>query len=303
MNHNNELGGLFGAPVFSPERLTTARQRRKLTMKALAELIGVTAMTITRYERGGANPDSSMVESLATTLSISAAFLYGNESDSIDVEAVSFRARRAMTATVRDKTLATGSIASVTLSPEFHRRFTMPALDLPDLSEYQDRPATAARMLRHHWKLGVGPIMNMIRTLEAKGVEVYWIAEDSPSVDAVSFWRDRRPFVIMNSVDKAGERCRYNAAHELAHLVLHRNVSVKDGFEIEKQADTFASAFLLAGEQFYYECPKSLVLSNFFPLKRRWGVSIQAMVRRGKDLGVYREYQYERAFKEISSLG
>jgi Zn-dependent peptidase ImmA (M78 family)/DNA-binding XRE family transcriptional regulator len=288
---------------FSSARLKVARQRRKMTMKTLAEKIRVNPMMMTRLEKGTYNPDNDLFLEISIALQMPYNFFYSDDCDILDISSVSFRSKRSMTAIIRDKILSTGSIASTNLSIEFNRQFKKIPLDLPDLSEYRDRPATAAHMLRYYWKLGVGPITNMIKLLEAKGVHVYWVSEDSSSADAVSFWRDDNAFVLMNSFVKSGERCRFNAAHELAHLVLHRKETVIDGFDIEREADTFASAFLLDRDQFYKECPRLLVLSNFFPLKKRWGVSIQAMIRRGKDLGVFREYQYERAYKEISIRG
>src|SRR3546814_6566541 len=46
--------------------------------------------------------------------------------------------------------------------------------------------------------------------------------EDTKNVDAFSCWRNGQPFVFLNTF-KSAERSRFDAAHELAHLVLHRH--------------------------------------------------------------------------------
>jgi Zn-dependent peptidase ImmA (M78 family) len=44
---------------------------------------------------------------------------------------------------------------------------------------------------------------------------------------------------------KSAERSRFDAAHELAHLVLHIHGMTSGGRDIEREADMFASAFLI----------------------------------------------------------
>lgn len=288
---------------FSPTRLTVARQRRGMTMRALARDLGLSDQAISSYEAGLKPPSSHTLHQIAFTLRFPLGFFTASEIDLIVPKAISFRARRSMTAELRNKALASGEIATSIISPELNRRFGFPKIDVPDLSRETSDPEVAARLLRNYWSLGQGPISNMVHLLEAKGVEVYWINDNSPSVDAVSFWRNEKPFAVLNLTKKAGSRGRYDAAHELGHLVLHRHALVVDGREIEAQADQFASAFLLPEQQFRVEAPRLPILRQYFPLKKRWGASIQAMLRRSKDIGILNPWQYECAVKELSSLG
>jgi Zn-dependent peptidase ImmA (M78 family) len=142
----------------------------------------------------------------------------------------------------------------------------------------------------------------MVHLLEAKGIDVYWLSEDSPCVSAFSFCREKKPYVFINGGNGSGERGRHSAAHELGHLVLHRNVD-KLKHDKEAEADEFASAFLMPLEQFTAESPPTPILDSLLRLKKRWGTSVASMVVRNHKIGKYGQWYYENAFKEISRRG
>ncbi len=119
-----------------------------------------------------------------------------------------------MTAAERDAALAAGQIGFL-ISDWVIERFDLPEAQLPDLQLFE--PEIAAQMLRQEWSLGEKPISNMIRLLEAKGVRVFSLAENTTHVNAYSLWRKRVPYVFLNTV-KSAESSRFDAAHELAHL-------------------------------------------------------------------------------------
>lgn len=285
--------------LFSGHRLTIARQYRGLTMKALADLIGVSAQRVTQYE-DGQSPSPSSCRLMADALGFDAKFFYGDEIDRVP-ETMTFRSRRAMTARVRHKTEQAGRLAAHMISPELSRRFRLPAVDLPDLCG--EEPENAAEMVRARWQLGQGPVTNVLHVMEANGAEVYWFGEESTCVDAVSFWRDGKPFVLLSQRDRGGERLRFDAAHELGHLVLHRHVGDEelDTRQVEAEANRFASAFLLPGAQFRLECPLFPTLGQFLRLKTRWRVSVQAMIRRSRDIGLMSQWHYQRLCRELSA--
>jgi hypothetical protein len=83
-------------------------------------------------------------------------------------------------------------------------------------------PDTAALYLRQNWGLGERPIPNMLKLLEAKGVRVFSLAENTKAVDAFSVWRNGLPYVFLN-IAKSAERSRFDASHELGHLVMHKH--------------------------------------------------------------------------------
>ncbi len=287
------------AEVFCPSRLTMARERRGLTQKALANDSGVWPSQISKYEAGAEDPPYQSVVKLAFRLRFPVEWFYGPALDSIDPETISFRARSRMTLTVKMQASRAAEFAAGSVSRTIRTRYSLPAVDIPAMGG--EDPAKAAANLRAHWRLAQLPIKNMVWLLERKGVEVYWTNVDSPCVDAFALWRDGNPYVFLNTHKDCGERSRFDAAHELAHLVLHRHLSSYNDRQTESEADAFASAFLLPEDEFRADCPSQPLLFEFLGIKSKWGVSMQAMIRRGYDIGKLSHWQYQTAFKCLSA--
>ena len=215
----------------------------------------------------------------------------------------SFRALYSMKAQDRDSVLASGLLA-VQVAEALASRYRLPPCDIPDFGVDGGRlptPAAAAEMVRSSWQLGTGPIDNMVHLLESKGVRVFWLARDLHEVDAFSFWRGGVPYVVLNTM-KSGERGRFDAAHELGHLVLHRNGDAV-GRKAEKEAHAFAASFLLPAERFKKDCPSAPIFKYLLALKPKWKVSMAAMVKRGQDLKLFTEWQTKSAWIEMSKRG
>ncbi|WP_439333717.1 ImmA/IrrE family metallo-endopeptidase [Staphylococcus warneri] len=75
-------------------------------------------------------------------------------------------------------------------------------------------------------------------------------------VDAYSFWSNINiPFIILGSNKGVAVRRNFDIAHELGHLILHRNIqfdmlSNEEYKDLENEADIFASELLLPEEKF-----------------------------------------------------
>lgn len=279
----------MSSPLFNPARLSLARRRRKLTKKALAELLDVDQKTVIRYEHGDVEPPASNMAALSSALDFPQSFFYGQELDEPMAEAASFRSLSSISARDRDAALAAGALAFL-LSDWVHERFALPSHDLIDFKEGSD-PETAARALRQHWGLGERPIQNVVHMLEAKGVRVFSLAENTQAVDAFSMWRRDIPYVFLNTT-KTAERSRFDAVHELGHLVLHRHGGPRGGREVEDQANQFASAFLMPEADVRARLPRIGMLSEIVAAKRRWRVSVSALNYRLHKLGITTDWQY-----------
>jgi Zn-dependent peptidase ImmA (M78 family)/DNA-binding XRE family transcriptional regulator len=285
----------------NPARLRTARECRGFSKTELAALVGLSVQALTNYEKGQDVPKDENFSKICHQLGFEKSYFFGCDFHSVDAERVTFRSRRSLTATVRRMAIARSKHAADIISPAFRDRFRLPALDLPDLSH--ETPSEAAELLRSAWNLGEAPVDNMVHLLEAKGVEFFWLTIQSPCVDALSYWVEGRPYIFLNTFKEAGERGRFDTAHELGHLVLHRNRENVQTKEAEQEADEFASAFLLPRAQFAKEAPRSYMVSDYLRLKPRWKVSAQAMVRRGYDLGLFSRHVYESACRTVSARG
>lgn len=290
--------------MFSYKRLCLARQRRRLTAKALADVAGVTAVTISRLENGENTPDDDTLSKLAKALKYPVEFFFLDDPEPIDAEAVSFRSLSKMRAGERDAALAAGQIG-LDLSVWVEKRFKLPDPDLPDFS-YETDPEVAARSLRQYWAIGEKPIGNMIRLLETKGIRVFSLSENTASVDAFSFWRDEKPYVFLNNF-KTAEHSIWDSAHELGHLVLHRHAGTQPNTNLsrnaEREANRFASAFLMPRNDVRARVGRPVNVKTILKAKERWRVSAMAMAYRLRSLEHLTEWQYKSICIELGRLG
>lgn len=286
--------------MFNGSRLTLARKRRQLTKKELAEKAELTALTLTRLEAGDTpEPGSDTVRALARVLNYPTEFFYLNDTEALGTEAVSFRSLSSLTARQRDAALGAGDLA-FELHAWVAARFELPAVQLLDLRD--EDPIAAAEALRSHWGIGAKPIEHMIKLLESKGVRVFSLAEQHKQVDAFSCWRGNVPYIFLNTF-KSAERSRFDAAHELGHLVLHIHGVTNGGRDVEREADIFASAFLINRGDLIGHLGRVSALSQLVLAKKRWGVSVAALARTAFDAGLISDWHYRDLCKQISHLG
>jgi Zn-dependent peptidase ImmA (M78 family)/DNA-binding XRE family transcriptional regulator len=286
--------------VFNPQRLILARKRRKVTARALASAIGVSPITISRLENGANEPEGETVEALARALEFPRGFFFAEDVDELPAEAASFRSLSSMTARERDAALSAGAIAYL-FSDWVAERFNLPPTDVPDLRG-DVAPEQAAQIVRANWGLGEQPVSSMIKLLESKGVRVFSLFEDTKNVDAFSCWRGDQPFAFLNTF-KSTERSRFDAAHELGHLVLHRHGAPQDSRQAESEADRFASAFLMPMDDVMSRIRYVTDLESLIKAKKRWGVSVAALNYRLHKLRVVSDWQNRSLNIEMSSRG
>ena len=285
--------------LFNPSRLTLARKRRGLTMIKLAAAVDVEPRSISAYEKGEFGPEADRLTKLARVLRFPEAFFFGDDLDEPTPDIASFRALSKMTARQRDTALGAGAIALM-LNSWIEARFELPIPELPDLSR-EGGPEAAAGTLRDAWGMGELPIKNVVHLLESKGVRVFSLSLDAAEVDAFSMWRQSTPFVFLNT-KKSAEHSRFDAAHELGHLVLHRHGSPQ-GREAEMEANAFASAFLMPRATVLANAPRLATIDHLVKLKKYWTVSVAALAYRLHTVGVLSDWHYQSIYIELSKRG
>ncbi len=286
---------------FNPNRLSQARRRRGLSQRALAGLVGVTDRTIRRWESGGdIDPDPSDVQLLARHLKFAPSFFYRADPNPLPLEAVSFRSLTKARAADRERVVTGGELA-LEFSDWIDANFDLPSPDVPDLRQYRDNPEAAAIALRTEWGLGDKPIPNMVALLESRGVRVFSLADDCREIDAFSFWQGNTPIVFLNTI-KSSERSRFDAAHELAHLVLHKHGGIPSRTE-ERDANAFAGAFLMPATSIRTYAPRTFTIPALIRAKHIWNVSLAGLAYRMHELKIVSDWQYYALFRELSAAG
>ncbi len=287
--------------MFNPKRLALARKRRRLTAKALALKTGLAVDTISRLEKGNNSPDDTTVAKLADALGFPDAFFKDDiDPEDINTDAVSFRSFSKMSARERDAAVSAGSLG-LQLNNWVEGQFGLPEVKLIDLS-YETDPEIAASSLRQYWGLGEKPISNMLALAEANGIRVFSLSENTASVNAFSFWRDERPFVFLNNF-KTAESSIFDMAHELGHLVMHKHGDPKGSRSVEREANRFASAFLMPSKDVRSRVPRRIDINVVLQAKFRWRVSAMAMAYRLNALGLLSDWQYKSLCIELGKRG
>ena len=285
--------------MFTPERLVLARKRRRKTLAALERESGVSSQSLTAYENGRKKPTPETLLLIATALRFPVSFFAIAAPQELPADAVSFRAPSKMSASERESALSAGMMAT-DLNRWLESRFRLPAPNIPTLPHLP--PEKAAELVRARWGLGEDPSPNMVHLLEANGVRVFSLPSDCLDVDAFATTRPGTPFVFLNT-RKTGERGRFDAAHELGHLVLHCEHRIPRSKETENEANDFASAFLMprAGllAQKLYDAPVERILSA----KRRWSVSAMALTLRMHKIGLLSDWRYTQTAKQLTQMG
>ena len=140
----------------------------------------------------------------------------------------------------------------------------------------------------------------------SRGSGIKVLSVDLTNIDGLTA-RARRGtagFVSVIVVNRAtcGERQRFTASHELGHMVLR----VAPDVDAEKAAHRFAGAFLMPAEALRAEMGArrtSIGWSELFDLKQLFGVSVQALTVRCRDLGIFDTALYQRLFRDFSRFG
>lgn len=285
---------------FNPIRLSIARKRRKLSVKKLAELTNLAPLTISRLEKSFTSPEESTVYVISVILDYPKEFFYGEDLDLLTQDAVSFRSLSAMTAKERDSALSAGSIAYL-FSDWVSCKFNLPKSDLLNMEHTAD-PEYAARIIRQHWGLGEKPISyNLIALLESKGIRIFSLSEQTRNIDAFSCWRNDIPYIFLNT-GKSAEHTRFDAAHELGHLILHRHGGPHSR-DAEKEANRFASSFLMPSADICALIPFVDSLDTLVKVKQRWRVSVTALAYRLHELHILSDWQYRTLCIQIGKRG
>lgn len=302
------------APLAS--KLKEGRVARGLSISELADIIGISRQSVSKYESGLSIPSADVFYKIMQTLQLPLAFFLVADKYEINNDGMMYF--RSLKSADR-KSLDMSEIRTLWMKKiyrELTRYIKFPSTNLPDISneylkdEYKiEDIEKITSMLREFWKLGNGPIDNLTYTLEKNGIIVTRIGIESTKIDAFSKWIDEDRLICFLGTNKnCAVRSRFDLAHELGHAVLHKCLDQMDLYDpkklkrIEKEANMFASAFLLPHSSFGSEI-MSTSLQHFVLLKERWKVSIQAMIYRCHELGYLSDDQTLYLRKKIVKSG
>lgn len=289
--------------IFST-RLKMARLMRGLSMDELsARMQGmVTKQSISKYENGKMMPNSAILLAISKALQLPIDYFFR---ESAHIAQIDFR--------VDERMPAHSSAHMVALAQDKVERYLM----LEDLLainsvfknplrrckiETLDDAEKAAEMLRQKWHLGDYPIFSVYEMLENVGVKLLEFETGESHILGFSTLVNRNiPLIVVNlSANTTIERKRFTALHELGHLLLNISEALSDD-ERERLCHRFAAAMLCPSAVFFTELGRrrsAFALDELISLKRRYGISVSAIVHRAKDLKVISIAYYNQIFNQ-----
>jgi len=290
-------------------KLKVARSAAGLSLRALADAMNglVSAQAIGKYERDEDMPSSRVLIALAAALNVTEDYLLSE--DDLALEGVDFR-KKAGTSAREEATLEARAIHMLERYLTVEDLLQMRSVDweqprsaphpVADMRDAED----AARSVREDWGLGNDPIPQLAELLEERGIKI--LSLDLDNIDGLAAKvrrKDRgaaRVIVIKRST--WSERKRFNLAHELGHMV----IAPSGGVDEEKAAHRFAGAFLMPADALRAEIGanrSSISIGELVALKKRFGVSVQALTYRCKDLGIINQAAFGLLFKIFTERG
>jgi len=290
------------------KRLKQLRLARGLSLDALAAEMGgiITKQALSKYELGKAKPSPVVLNKLAAALGIKAAYLWSEPSFS-----VRFIAYRKGSGLLKGEQKRVESVIIQSLENRIRLQdltgesngalLPIRKLNVRKIADAE----LAAGTMRESWRIGQATIANVTDLLEDHLVHVLEVEADEKfdgiSAVVLNGEDNIKAAVVVSRPAIAGERQRLNLAHELGYLVL--NISKET--DEEKAAFRFAAAFLAPAESLYKEVGNKRVFiqpEELLILKRRFGISMQALLYRLHDLGVITDSYYKKWCMDINRL-
>ncbi|WP_152364939.1 helix-turn-helix domain-containing protein [Microlunatus speluncae] len=279
--------------------LGTVRIARGMTQGELAKEAGISQGVLSKSESGAIPLDAKRLATLAGVLGVPKELIATPVSEIGSSPYVFHRKRSTLPVSKANQLRAELDLIHIQVAGilrEQSSEVRLPRLPLPE--DGYDSPEDIARKVRLALGMSGGPALHLAGVLEQAGVVVVSRSLGSSRIDAIVSWPSgRRPLVLLGDHAPA-DRQRFTLAHELAHAVMHQVPTE----EQENEADRFASELLMPAVAVGPQLDR-ITVPRLAKLKAQWGVSMAALLRRGRDLGRVNDTQYRALNIELSRAG
>lgn len=280
--------------------ITVARESRGLSQLELAEKLSLSPSNLSRMEQDFIEVGENHLKSISTILNYPEEFFY-QEGETLP-PALALRKRNVVAQKIMLPIEAQVNIYRLNVE-KLLKAIGQPEINLPVLDiEKLGSPAEAARKLRKLWKIEKGAINNLTQVLEDNGLFLINFDFNTERVDGMSILADGKFPVVFSNKRSLGDRQRFTLAYELGHLVMHLQTNSSFTRDISHEANEFAAEFLMPEKDIKGDFKDGVNLNVLADLKRKWKVSMQALLYRANDIGVITDNQKRYLVNQFNSM-
>lgn len=283
----------------NPKMLMLAREARGLTQLELAEQAGINRSNISRFEQDYTGFSDDVVGKLMKALRFPKSFFLQQQEI---LPPALYRRRDTVSPRVLTYIDANLNIYRLNLYRLINAmKIEANKIPLLPVSE-TGSPAEAAIKLRKLWKVQKGEINRLIELLESHGIMTLAVDFTTDRVDSRSILIDNQYPVIFYNKSLLGDRLRFTLAHELGHIVMHTRQTLTSTEEVGHEANLFAAEFLMPEKDILPDLKDNITLDLLMNLKRKWKVSMQAVLYRASDLKLLTDNQKRYIIGQFNAL-
>lgn len=284
----------------NPKMITVARESRGLTQLELAEKLHLSTSQMSRIEQDFTEVGEQHLKALSSVLNYPESFFY-QEGENLP-PALALRKRNKVAQKVMLPIEAEVNIYRLNIEKLLKAMtdadFQLPVFDPEKLGS----PAESARRLRKLWKVEKGAIFNLTQLLEDNGFYVIAFDFNTERVDGMSIVANGTRPVVFSNKRSLGDRQRFTLAYELGHLVMHLQTNPSFTRDISHEANEFAAEFLMPEKDIKADFKDGVTINLLADLKRKWKVSMQALLYRANDIGVITDNQKRYLVNQFNSM-
>jgi len=279
------------------------RLRKNISLREMAESIGVTSMAISNYENNKRIPDSGMIYKIAESLGVRTTDLLARRNEDLIFMHGEFRRNTRLTKSNQE--LVRESVE------EYIGRFysvvdilgekVLPEISVGSLFELCDDPEISASILRERLLFAKsGPVGNLVSRLENIGILIIYLDIDIREFSGINGSVSGRPYIAVKSC-MTPERKRFTIVHELVHMFF----GVDNDSHDERICDEVAGVFLLGYTDALRELgPKRThLLGDAELIAKEYGISMGCLARRARDCKIITQNVYEKYCRTASVRG
>jgi Zn-dependent peptidase ImmA (M78 family)/transcriptional regulator with XRE-family HTH domain len=286
--------------IINPKMVVLAREARGMTQQELGDKVQLHKANISRLENGDTINSEEYIDSIADATGFPTQFFYlSGESLPLNL---AYRKRQQVAAK-----LITPIEAQINIIRR-HVQFLTRALAKPQLNipawevDEKNTPQQIATKLRKAWNMEAGVVADLMKVMEHNGIVINQFSFGADRVDSRSILTDDKyPMIFLNS-SLLGDRQRFSLAYELGHLIMHTFSIVPHDKNIGHEANVFAAELLMPAKEILKDFKAGISLPLLGELKRKWKVSMIALLYRADDLGLLTPNQKKYFIQQFNQL-